>query len=162
VNKKQIQFEFEILGKDVQAIAKTHNISRSILDYTIKEQDWTRLPIANKLSTWMHDKNPSEDLMAQVAEQATLCNILQASELTPALIGLKRAIIASCEQMLIRCDEPAALKTIAEITKLIEPQTTNNGATDEGLKIMVVNQFGDESKRSLSNTEGHTEVILEV
>lgn len=165
MNKKQIQFEYEILGKDVQAITKTHNISPQILDYLIKERGWRRLPVADKLSTWSHAENPSEDLMSQVSEQANLCNVLQASELTPALIGLKRAIIASCEDMLSACQEPAALKTLAEIIKIIEPPVAKEQGADEGLKIMVVNQFGEQGTEiagSMTNANGHTQVAIDV
>jgi len=141
MDKKLIQLEYEVLGIGVQAIAKTHNISQSILNYTIKEQGWKRLPIADKLSTWKHDANPTEDLLAQVQEQARLINTLRESELAPQILIVEQALLTKTNQMISAAEEPSDLRMLAEVVKIIKPDVKITEGQDEGLKIMVVNQF---------------------
>jgi len=142
MNKKQLQLEYEIMGREVEEIARSHNLSPRMLEYTIKEQGWQRLPIAETLSTWKHGENPTDDLLNQVSSNMRLIKTLQESELAPEIMVVKQALLSKCQTMIASVEEPSALKTLAETLKLLEPQVEITEGQDEGLKIMVVNQFG--------------------
>lgn len=144
MDKDQIKLQYEILGEDVQAIAKKHNISAKMLEYLIEEQKWERLPIAKNLRSWKYSENPSDELLAQVKEHSTLINTLRISELGPKIMAVELALVNKVHEFVSTCEKADDLKKLAEIIQILSPQAESD-TVDEGLKIMVVNQFGESS-----------------
>lgn len=148
MDKKQLQLEYEVLGRSVQEIANAHNISVKVLEYTIQEQAWKRLPIADTFTSWKHGENPSEDLLSQVDEASRLVRTLQDSEITPQIMVAKQALLSKTRQMIQEIEDPGELKVIAEVLQLLTPQSALPDAQSEGLKVMIVNQFNEPNTNS--------------
>lgn len=148
---KSAKLQYEVFGKDVQEVARTHNVSPKMLQKAIKDQGWVRLPIATGLEDWTRldpHESGGQEALEVVQEKLAVLQAVRQYELGPKYIECEMLLLTRISELILSSEDVTDIKELAAILTELRPAShdaASNGknGSGDGLKIMVVNQFGD-------------------
>ena len=131
-----IKTQYEILGKGVEELCKTHHIKPDILRAAIESQGWEANPVV--VDPDVNDALNDSAQSMQVAHQA---NII------PTYIEIETAFLSRLKDLVSKFEDAAEAKKLAETLEILKPavmkaaESQAKGADAGGFKLLIQNQF---------------------
>lgn len=168
LNLPLLQVQYEILGEDLESLAKQHDCSVAFLEMAIKKRGWVRHPIAQTQDSALITVETSklEEQIAAMEQRLNAAHVLRQGVLDPQYIQIEAAITAKTLEVInsIQAEDHSAaarLRIISKIlaslrpTKAMIESQKNNAKSSEGIKLVIMNRVETVSGQPAQTEEVH-------
>jgi hypothetical protein len=125
VDWEALRLQYELFHEDPANLAKDNGIDISIVEYAIKEQEWTRAPLKGMLNEVKDIKDLdvlTDDIMDAVRDRLGVLNTLKAVALNPRYVELEMAIVNKAKDIVnsLIPEAPSSSDQLKKVSEVLE------------------------------------------